>query len=275
MTSLFNRGFLLVGIATLLLLGVVVLSRVPENAAAQASSSDRTLTVTGHGQVTGKPDLATVRLGVETTASTAAQAMAVTGQKLNAVLAAIKALGIEDKDIQTTALNLFPIRRPFPIIQQEGEQTPTAPAIEEPTPTATPTPAPFRPVPAPSQIWGYRAVSQVRVTVRDLDKAVWVIDGAVGQGANLVSGVSFGISDPTAKQNQALQKAVQAAQAKADVLAQAAGVSVTGVQSLAKGGFAGPFPISAPAFEGRGIAVPIEPGQLTLSASVTIVFTIG
>ena len=196
MTSLFNRGFLLVGIATLLLLGVVVLSRVPENAAAQASSSDRTLTVTGHGQVTGKPDLATVRLGVETTASTAAQAMAVTGQKLNAVLAAIKALGIEDKDIQTTALNLFPIRRPFPIIQQEGEQTPTAAGYRR---TNAHGHSNSRALPAcTSSIsdMGLPCVSQVRVTVRDLDKAVWVIDGAVGQGANLVSGVSFGISDP-------------------------------------------------------------------------------
>ena len=114
---------------------------------------------------------------------------------------------------------------------------------------------------------------------RDLNKAVWVIDAGVQSGANLVSGVSFGLSNPEAMREDAMRKAVQAARAKANVLAQEAGVTIVGVQNLNEGGgYPGPFPVVGPYFgkggDGSSPAVPVEPGQLMVTSSVNISYLI-
>lgn len=239
------------------------------------------LSVSAFGQVMAKPDMATVHLGVQADGPTAAAAMQANGERTNAMVGRIRALGIEEKDLQTTGLSLFPVYN-HPGIMGEGAVT--AEPGDQPSPppvsvTPMPTPAPARPPGAPfvPVVVAYRAVTNLTVTVRDLSKAVWVIDAGVQSGANLVSGVNFGLSNPEAMREDSMRKAVQAA--KANVLAQEAGVSIVGVQNLSEGGgYPGPFAQVGPFFgkggDGSFPAVPVEPGQLTLTSSVSISYLI-
>ena len=276
---LLTRGLLAALVVTLLLLGGFARPDTRTTLAAAADSSAKTITVTGQGQVLRTPDLATVHLGVETIGRTAQQAMEKNGAAMTAIVSYIKSLGIADKDIQTTGLSLYPIDTRYPVIQQDGEATPApeepaAPTlIPEPSDAVVPAPGPgAQPYPL---VRAYRAVNQVRVTVRDFSKVVWVIDGSVEKGATIVSGVSFGLADQAQAQREALVEAVRDARAKADALAGALGVSITGVQTASESSyFRGPFevPMAAPA--GRDTATPVEPGELGVSATVTVAYLI-
>lgn len=245
-TRLWQRG-LIMALGLVMLIGLIANYPEPGEKVTAAEQSDlRTLTVAGFGQVSLKPDLARVHLGVETTASTASEAMARNARIMNAVVEAIKQQGVADEDIRTTGLSLHSYREPSPIYRE--------PSGGAPSPEARP-PVPVLPL-------VFRASNNVQVTVRDLDKVVGVIDGAVAKGSNLVSGVSFGLEDQTLGQRESLAAAVQNARRKADTLAQEAGVSITGVQSISEGGsYGGPVPL-----EGRSGApaagTPLSPGSL-------------
>lgn len=217
--------------------------------------------------------MATTNLGVETTARTAREAMDKNALAMNLVVDTIRALGIDDKDIQTTGINLYPYRLPRPLLQPGGE---TPPATDQP---AAPAPAPVEPpnaapgaVPVPV-IQGYRATNNVRVTIRNLANVAAVIDGAVASGATLVSGVSFGLTDASGAQDTALSAAAASAKSRANVLARSLGLTITGVQSVSEGGFGGPLPV-ARAAPTSGASTPVEPGQLTVTATVTVAFII-
>lgn len=275
-----NRAFqtlLASVIAVLVAGGVVALQPRPIPASAE-TEMPKLLTVSAFGQVMAKPDQATVHLGVQTDGPTAAAAMQANGDRANALIGRVLALGVEEKDIQTTGLSLFPVYgRPGVLGDGPVAAEPGEPAK---APEAFATPAPGRPPIAPvPAVAGYRAVMNLMVTVRDLSKTVWVIDAGIQSGANLVSGVSFGISNPEGIQGEAMRKAVQAARAKANVLAQETGVTIVGVHNVSEGGgYPGPRFVPGP-FLGKGgdgaqPAVPVEPGQLTVTSSVNIAYLI-
>lgn len=273
-SSLVARVLIVVLLATVLLWGGAAPPRAATTEAA-ADSTVKTITVTGSGNVTLPPDMATAQLGVETTARTAKEAMDKNALAMNMVVDTIRALGIDDKDIQTTGINLYPYRLPRPLLQPGGETPPATdqPAAPAPAPVEPPNAAPgAMPVPVPV-IQGYRATNNVRVTIRNLANVAAVVDGAVASGATLVSGVSFGLTDASGAQDTALSAAAAAAKSRADVLARALGLTITGVQSVSEGGSGGPFPV-ARAAPAAGVSTPIEPGQLTVTASVTVAFII-
>ena len=254
--------------AMALVLSGPVAPRVWTTASAAEEPSPRTITVTGQGQVTVTPDVAVVHLGVETRGATAGEAMGRNAEITAAVIAGIRSLGIAEKDIQTTGIQLHPIRGPYPGAAP-GETPPSTgdPSATPPAPEPAGAPLPF--------FRGYRAFNSMRVTVRDLGKAGSVIDGAVTAGATLVSGVNFRLEDDARGQQAALLAAVKSARAKAGTIAEASGVAITGIHSVAEGGFfQGPVPLPATAPR-PGVAPPIEPGQLTITAVVTVVLTIG
>ncbi|HLC29996.1 MAG TPA: SIMPL domain-containing protein [Dehalococcoidia bacterium] len=275
---LLTRGLLAALVVTFFLLGGFAWPGTRTTVAAAGESSAKTITVTGQGQVLRTPDLATVHLGVETIGRTAQQAMEKNGAAMTAIVSYIKSLGIADKDIQTTGLSLYPISLRYPVVEQEGGTAPAEPAA----PTAGPTtPDAVVPTPGPGAypipfVRGYRAVNQVQITVRDFSKVVWVIDGSVGAGATMVSGVNFGLADQSQAQREALVEAVHDARAKADALAGALGVSITGVQTASESSyFRGPFALPVTAPGGGDTATPVEPGELGVSATVTVAYTIG
>ncbi len=199
------------------------------------------LTVTGEGAVAGRPDMATITLGVTTEAATAAEAMAGNSEKLGRVLQRLKEAGLEDRDLQTSGLSLNPNWTQSP----EGE----APRIA-----------------------GYVASNMLTVRVRALDRLGAVLDQAVQDGANTLQGVSFGLVDPQPAMDEARRKAVARAQARAQLLTEAAGVQLGPILEIREGGdgYQPPMPMYREA--AMDAPVPMAEGEIETTAQVTLVY---
>jgi uncharacterized protein YggE len=194
--------------------------------------------VTGTGQVSARPDEAIVSAGVQTRATTAQTAQSENNQTMQAVIAAIKGLKIPDKDVQTTGVALYPVT------DDKGDVT------------------------------GYNASNTVTVTVENVDQAGAVLDAAVRAGANNAGNVRFALKNQSGLRNQALAAAAADARSKADALAAALGLKITGVSSVVEGSTSAPiYRVPQVAAAAAAPSVPIEPGQLQVTADVTIVFS--
>ncbi len=209
-------------------------------ASAASADTDRTITVTGEGIVQAAPDQATISLGVTTTAETAVEALAANSTALAKVIAQLKAAGVEAGDLQTSNLSLNPNWSNYESVSG-------------------------------SAISGYTASNQVSVRVRDLDALGSILDAAVSDGANTMNGITFGLAAPTPVLNEARALAVADARERATVLATAAGVQLGAIETITEGGaFTGP----APMFREASAAVPIENGEVGMTASVTVTYAI-
>jgi uncharacterized protein YggE len=226
----------------------------PAPAAAQTppATPPSTVEVTGEAEVKAVPDRAVLELGVHTEAGTAREAMRSNAQAMDAVVTALRRLGLSERQMRTREIQL-------------------SPRTEEPPPR----PMGRRPL----GITGYRAGNTLEVTVEPLDKLGPVIDAAVGAGANVAGGVHFSVRDEEALRRQALADAVQAARAKAQVLAQAAQVRLGPVRQLVEEP-SGPLPMGGMAMtafaETRAAPLPpVQPGELTLRVRVRVSFALG
>ncbi len=210
------------------------------------AASPSGITVIAEGQARAQPDQATVNVGVQTEGATAEEAMAKNRQLMTAVLAKVKGVGIPDKDIQTSSLNVYPEFQP-----------------PKPNETGQPT------------ISGYRANNSVTVRVTDIAKAAPVLDAAIAGGANQVHGIQFGLQDPSAPQVQALTEATKAARVKAEAIATAAGLKITGIAAISEEFTERPAPMAAaPMLREAAPSTPIEAGELTVTAHVRVTFTV-
>lgn len=199
------------------------------------------ITVTGQAEAQAVPDIATLSIGVETEARTPGEALADNAVSMNAVMKQLKDAGIEDKDLQTSQLGIWPIFA-------EREQ--------------------------PRKTVAYRASNQLAVTIRDIDRIGDILDKAVADGANSVNGPTFGIADPAPLLDAARENAVRDAIAKAERYAAAAGVELGEILSIDEGGASGPvFPRQMRA-DAMAASTPIAPGETTIAASVTITLAI-
>jgi uncharacterized protein YggE len=219
---------------------------------AQAQQTDsqapeRTITVTGTGQVSGAPDIAHITLGVQTMDPSAQAALQTNSQQMTAVIAAIKAQGVADTDIQTSNFSIY---------------------AEQPTPTKVPSSGATQ-----STEVIYHVSNQVNVTVRDLTKLGDILDQAVGAGANSAFGISFDVKDPTSLEDAARELAVADAKARADNLAKLAGVTLGQVMMVSESG-GGPGPIYRAAALDMAGATPIQAGELQVSLAVQVVYAI-
>jgi uncharacterized protein YggE len=204
-----------------------------------------TLGVTGTGEVSVAPDMATLRIGVETRDDSAAAAVAANNEAAQAIIATVKENGVADADIQTANFSVSPV------YDEASFQSPTGP-----------------------RIIGYQAMNQVVARVRDLDRLAGLLDATVASGANRIDGLEFGLADDTATADEARRLAVEDARRKAEVYAEAAGVRLGPIRSIGEGG-GGPIPFSDRAMRAEAAAsVPIERGQTTVTASVHIVWEI-
>lgn len=199
------------------------------------------LTVTGDGRSTAAPDLALITLGVSTEAVTAVDAMSQNATRQQAVIDALKADGVEARDIQTSGLNLQPKMEYI-----DGQ--------------------------APKLV-GYVAQNTVNVRVRDIAGLGGVLDKLVATGANEISGISFAREDMTAAQDDARNAAVAEARRKAQLMAEAAGMRLGDLRALSDAPvFDGPQPMMAMRSREKADATPIEAGELNISARVSAVF---
>jgi uncharacterized protein YggE len=228
---------------TLLLAGLLLVASAvagvaqPRFAHTATSTAGRTITVTGSGTSTTVPDRASFQFGVTTRAADAKTALARNSTATAAVIAALKNAGVAAADLQTSGISLSP--------QTNGDGT---------------------------QITGYTASNSVSASL-PLAKAGAVVDAAVNAGADTVWGPSLTVSDQSSLYRDALKKAVADAKAKAQALADAAGVQLGGVQSVDESGSSTPVPFS-PTAKGGATDTPIEPGTQQITANVTVTYAV-
>lgn len=211
-----------------------------------AAAPARTIAVTGAGETTATPDMAVLRLGVRTDAPSAAAALRGNSTAMQTTIKTLKDAGVADRDIQTTGLSINP-RYDY---NRNNE---------------------------PPRLIGYTAANAVSVRLRDLDKAGAVIDQAVQSGANSIDGVTLTFADPAPLYDAAREDAVKKAKAEAELYARAAGVRLGQVLSITDGAVGGPVPVNYAAVRAAPMAeasVPMEAGESTISASVSMVFEI-
>jgi uncharacterized protein YggE len=212
-------------------------------AASDAAFRATTLNLSAHGETRQAPDMATITLGVQTDAPSAAEAMKANAARMTQVIASLKKAGIESKDIQTSGLNLNP-----QYVYQEN---------------------------LPPRLTGYQATNQVTIIVRDLTRLGQVVDATVNAGASNVGGISFGIDDSDKAENAARVDAVRALQAKADLYARSLGYRVARLVTFSEsGGYAPQPPIAMMAFRSKEAAdsTPVEAGQLKVGIDVSATF---
>jgi uncharacterized protein len=233
---------------TILAILVLALSACAPTQATPASETPRTLSVSGNARVTAAPDLAYVSVGVHTENAEAAQAVEDNNQQAQAIADALKALGVEEKDIQTMGFNIYPQDEWGP----EGERTGTR----------------------------YLVDNTVYVTVRDVARIGEILQTVVEAGANYIYGIQFDIADKTALIAEARKQAVDNARAQAEELAVAAGVTLGDLQSIS---YYNNYPVfdsrSVSGYGGGGAAevaasVPVSPGEITITADVSVSYLI-
>ena len=219
----------------------------PTLAVDPATTPEHTISVTGTGTVLVSPDIADLRLGVSVTKPTVKAARETAAASMTKVIAALKALGIADKDIQTTLLSLQPTYD-----YSNGTN--------------------------PPKLTGYMLSNSVAVTIRDLDKVGDAIDDALAAGATTMDGVTFRVADQAKAEDQARQQAMAEAKSRATTLASAAGVAISGVASISETSAPVPYPVYYGAAEAgaaaRDVATPVQAGTNEVSITVSVTYLI-
>lgn len=203
---------------------------------------ETTITLTGRGSVAHAPDIAMISLGVQVEAETAATAMAQQAERMNAVMAAVRASGIADRDIQTSNLSLNPV------YDYPQNQRP--------------------------RLRAYNASNQVMIRVRDLKNLGKALDAVVKAGGNTINGVSFSIDKPEPLQNQARVSAIKDAAARAELYAQAVGYKVKRIVTISEQEYYQP-PMPAPMMARMEMAAdstPVSGGEVEIASTVSVTF---
>lgn len=212
------------------------------------------ISVTGHGEARGAPDIARITIGIEVRAQAAADATEQANRQASAITAAITGSGVAALDIQTQNFSINFEQQPEPYPPQPG-----------PASAAPEAPRGF-----------YRVSNSLLVTVRDVSKLGAVLGAATGAGANNIWGITFEIDDPTKLEAQAREEAVKEARARAEQLASLAGVKLGKVVSVSElGGSAMPMQGGAQFnMKAARSDVPVQGGELTVNQDVQVLFSI-
>ncbi len=227
--------------AALLVLAVAALAGIgqPEPAGGASDDTREGITVTGVGHVDAVPDEAEFSLGITTKGSTAREALTANSTRMQRLIAALKAAGVDARDIKTQDVSVGPD------YDSGAERTD-----------------------------GFAATNSVSVRIRELDRAGAVLEAASRAGANQVYGPSLTREDRNGLEQKALERAVANARTRAQTLAKAAGVGVGRVTAIVEGVQPGGFYESRTAVDGAAAEVPIEKGTEEIQATVTVTFAI-
>lgn len=200
-----------------------------------------TVSVTGRGESSAAPDMATITLGVTVQAPSAGEAMRQNTARQQTVIDTLRGRGIEGRDIQTSGLSLTPLQD----FSGEGR---------------------------PPVITGYQATNMVTVRVRDLPRLGEALDALVGAGANEIHGIGFQRENLEEADALARARAVVNARLRAGIMAHAAGMELGRIVAITDGASQpGPRPMMrAMAMDSASAPVPIEAGELSVAAEVTV-----
>jgi uncharacterized protein YggE len=198
------------------------------------------IVVTGHGEIKVAPDKASIQVSVQTRAATAAAAAAENANKQQAVLNALRALGLGNDQLSTLNYNVYPEQR-----YQEGKE----------------------PV-----IVGYNVTNTILAEVRKLSQVGAVIDAALSHGANMITSLNFVASNTETARRSAIAQAIEKARADAEVAARAAHGSLGTLLEINIGSYAPAPPRPLVMFRAAAGAAqaetPINPGEDTVAVDV-------
>jgi len=212
-------------------------------AASSTGAAPDTVTALGTGMGTASPDTAQISLGVTAISKSRVGAQDAASKAAAAIIAAVKAAGIDAKDIQTGQISLN---------EQYGSTG--------------------------AKITGYQASQSIDVKTKSLDKVSAAITAATNAGATNISGPSFTLSDANAARIDAIAKAMADAKSRAQAMAKAAGRTLGRVVSVTEGGATQPVPYYDSAMASgaskSSVPVPVETGQVDTQAQLTVVFAL-
>ena len=230
-----------------LLIGAVLLSACGLMEAQGVSpTSERYIRVSGSGEVAVVPDIAYINIGVHSEAEDVSSALEANNTQAAELTEALKAEGIEEKDIQTTNFNVYPQTR----YDNMGQPVGTSYVVD----------------------------NTVYITVRDLTKLGKLLDSAISAGANNIYGISFDIADKETVLAQARELAIKDAEAKAKSVATVAGVTLGQILSIDVS-----TPTYNQPYFGYGMgggasrvetSVPVSAGQIVVSYTATLNYAI-
>jgi uncharacterized protein YggE len=202
------------------------------------------LDITATGEVTRVPDVAVISTGVVTRSTTASGAIQDAANRMERVRAALKRAGVEDRDIQTSAINLNPEYR------YENNQ--------------------------PPQLVGYSATNQLTVRFRDIRNSGKILDALVSEGANQINGPTLVIDKPETALDEARARAVANGRARAELYARSLGMRIVRVVSVSESGGSYPVPPPMPMYARAEMAqaadTKIDPGVQKLEVNLAMVF---
>ena len=206
----------------------------------------QTISVTGQGKAAAPPDMAVIQTGVITQRTTATEALSANNEAMGNILSVLEKHEVAPKDVQTSRFNVSPAYKR----DDRGRRQP--------------------------EIVGYRVTNQVQVKVRNLPDLGKVLDALVRAGSNEVSGVSFGIADPTGVLNQARKRAIADARSRAELYAQAAGVGAGKVLAISEQSIQLPRPkLLGRSFAQDSVsAVPVATGEQEFHATIHMIFAL-
>ena len=216
-------------------------------APAPAIGPSDTVSVSGIGRSSVTPDRFTFTVGVQTVSPTVDEAVTQNNKRVAAVIAALKAAGAQDKDLQTSNFNIYP--------QQDYEEGRLP------------------------RILGYQVTNSVIVRSSKVADVGRLLGVAISAGVNTSSGINFEVSNPALGRDQALRAAFEDARAKAALLAQAAGRTLGPVVAMSEGvQMQAPQPYPMPrvmAMEARVASdVPVESGAQDVAFTVSVTFAL-
>jgi uncharacterized protein len=202
------------------------------------------LDVSATGKVTRVPDIAVISAGVVTRAATAVAAIQQNADRMERVRPALKRAGIEDRDIQTSSINLNP--------EYHYEQN------------------------KPPRLVGYTASNQLNVRFRDIRNSGKILDALVAEGANQINGPTLTIDKPEAALDEARGKAITVGRARAELYARALGMRVVRLLSVSEtGGYQVPPPMPVmmrAEMANAGADTKIDPGEQELQVTLAMSF---
>ena len=233
----------------------LVVTAVGLSGCSQGSTIERTILsnqqegiwVTGTGEVSGAPDIVTLRLGIEAQEKNIAEAQTQAAEAMNKVMSALAASGVAEKDIQT---QYFSIRRVTRWDREKDQEV----------------------------VVGYRVTNLVTAKIRDVEKAGTIIDAVAEAGGDLtrVDSIGFSIDDPSAYYEEARPKAMADARARAEQLAELAGVTLDKPTYISEGIQIPPpiYPVRMAEAAAPAPETPISPGEMEVSLTVQVAYAI-
>jgi len=213
--------------------------------------TENTITFSDTGTIYAKPDLAVATASVISEDTTVAGALSANAKKMNAVIAAEKAEGVEEKDLKTTSFNISPR-------YEWRDQTYYYSGVRV--------------------LVGYEVSQSLQIKIRDLEKVGTIIQKATDEGANEISNLQFTIDNEDELKKQAREQAIGKAKSKAEELANELGIRLVGISNFSETGVTPYYydleKAAVPAGLGGGETLQIETGENKIEVTVYITYKI-